>query len=60
MQRDAYCFLVGELYRRIEDYDNALLWLSKVIENTNSTPIIKKYTYDARMQIKETMSNTPV
>ena len=60
MQRDAYCFLVGELYRRIEDYDNALLWLSKVIENTNSTPIIKKYTYDARMQIKEIMSNTQV
>lgn len=42
MQRDSFMYLLGELSRRLGDYENALLWFSRTITNTNSSYRIKE------------------
>ena len=37
LQRDSMMYLLGELNRRMKNYDEALLWYSKTIVNTNSS-----------------------
>lgn len=48
LQRDSLTYLIGELYRRIEEDDNALIWLSKAIVYTNSSTKIKDMARNAK------------
>lgn len=49
----ALMYLIGELYRRTKDYDNALIWYSRVITNRNATYRIKDKARDMKSIAKE-------
>lgn len=53
LYRDGLTFLIGELYNRTNQKENAMLWYSKVILNTNSSPKIKEMARNARYSLKE-------
>lgn len=42
LQRDSLMYLLGELNRKLGDYQNALLWYSRTIVSTNSSYKIKE------------------
>ena len=42
LQRDSLMYLLGELNRKVGNYQNALLWYSKTIVSTNSSYKIKE------------------
>ena len=42
LQRDSLMYLLGELNRKLGNYQNALLWFSKTIVSTNSSYKIKE------------------
>jgi uncharacterized protein (DUF2225 family) len=42
LQRDSLMYLLGELNRKLGNYQNALLWYSKTIASTNSSYKIKE------------------
>ena len=50
MQRDSFTYLIGELYRRVGNYEQSLLWL---IVSTNTSSIIKELARDAKDLVKE-------
>ena len=52
LQMDSLTYLIGELYRRIGEDDNALIWLSKSIVHTNSSIKIKDMARNAKNIIK--------
>ena len=45
-------YLLGELNRRMKNYDEALLWYSKTIVNTNSSYRIKELARTGKDLIK--------
>jgi uncharacterized protein (DUF2225 family) len=53
MAQGTLMFLIGELYRRTEDYDNANIWLSKLITTQNIDQKIKEMARTQRDLIKE-------
>lgn len=42
LQKDSLMYLLGELNRKLENYQNALLWYSKTIVSTNSSYKVKE------------------
>lgn len=52
LQRDSMMYLLGELNRRMKNYDEALLWYSKTIVNTNSSYRIKELARTGKDLIK--------
>ena len=46
-------YLIGELYRRTKDYDNAIIWYSRVITNRNANYRIKDKARDMKAIAKE-------
>lgn len=42
LQRDSFMYLLGELNRKLENYQDALLWFSRTIISTNSSTRIKE------------------
>lgn len=52
MQRDAFMYLLGELNRRVGNYQDALLWFSKIIVNVNSSYKIKELARTGKNLIK--------
>ena len=62
LDEPSFTYLMGELYRRIGDNQNALLWFSKVMANRTSSSRIKDMTRDQKDLIvstyeEETSSN---
>jgi len=54
LQRDSLMYLLGELNRKLEDYQNALLWYSRTIVSTNSSYKIKEMARIGKDLIKIT------
>ncbi len=52
MQRDTFMYLLGELNRRLGNYQDALLWFSKTIINTNSSYRVKELARTGKNLIK--------
>lgn len=52
LQRDSLMYLLGELNRRLKNYDDALLWYSKTIVNTNASYRIKELARTGKNSIK--------
>lgn len=52
LQRDSLMYLLGELNRRLENYDDALLWFSKTIVNTNASSRVKELARVGKNSIK--------
>lgn len=48
LQRDSLCYLLGELNRILGNNEEALLWLSKTIVNTNSSLKVKELARTAK------------
>lgn len=46
-------YLIGEMYRRIGDNSNALVWFSKVLMNRNAKPKIKEMARDQKDLIQK-------
>lgn len=53
LQRDGLTYLIGDLYRRLNDNKNAILWFSKVITSTNSSSKIKEMARTAKYSLKD-------
>ena len=54
LQRDSLMYLLGELNRKLGDYQNALLWFSKTIVSTNSSYKVKEMARIGKDLIKTT------
>lgn len=52
MDKFTVIYLIGELFRRIGDFENSLLWLSQVITDLNVSSKIKEMAKDQRDLIK--------
>ncbi|HCW54647.1 MAG TPA: DUF2225 domain-containing protein [Clostridium sp.] len=52
LQRDSMMYLLGELNRRMGNYDEALVWFSKTIVNTNSSYRVKELARMGKESIK--------
>jgi len=52
LQRDSLMYLLGELNRKLGDYQNALQWFSKTIVSTNSSYKVKEMARIGRDLIK--------
>lgn len=52
LQRDSFMYLLGELNRKIGNTQDALMWFSKTIVNTNSTHRIKEMARMGKDSIK--------
>lgn len=52
LQRDSLTYLLGELNRKLGRYDDALLWYSKTILNTNASFKIKEMARTSKDLIK--------
>lgn len=52
LQRDSMMYLLGELNRRMAHYDEALLWYSKTIVNTNASYRVKELARIGKNLIK--------
>lgn len=52
LQRDSLTYLIGDLYRRTGNNDEALLWYSKVITTIGASQKIKELARDGRDIIK--------
>ncbi|MDO5518544.1 MAG: DUF2225 domain-containing protein, partial [Clostridium sp.] len=52
LERDSLMYLLGELNRRQENYDDALLWYSKTIVNTNASSRVKELARVGKNSIK--------
>ena len=52
LQRDSLMYLLGELNRKLGNYQNALLWYSKTIVSTNSSYKIKEMARIGKDSIK--------
>lgn len=52
LQRDGLTYLIGDLYRRLNDNKNAILWFSQVITSINASPKIKEMARTAKYNIK--------
>lgn len=57
LQRDGLTYLIGELYNRTGNLNEALLWFSKVATNTNSSFKIKEMARNARYDIKDRLQD---
>jgi uncharacterized protein len=53
MDHGTLMYLIGELYRRIDDFENANLWFSKLITTSNVDQKIKEMARTQRDLIKE-------
>lgn len=53
LERDSLTYLIGELYRRIGEYDKALTWYSKVITTIGANYKFKEMARNGRDMIKE-------
>lgn len=53
MQRDSMTYLIGELNRRLNKFDEALKWYSKTISTIGATYKIKELARDGRDKIKD-------
>lgn len=53
LQRDSLMYLLGELNRKLGNYQNALLWYSKTIVSTNSSYKIKEMARIGKDSIKD-------
>ncbi|MDT8719025.1 DUF2225 domain-containing protein [Clostridium sp. 19966] len=53
MDRFTTMYLIGELYRRLENYDDATLWFSNVVTGKGSSPKLKEMTRAQRDLIKK-------
>ena len=54
LQRDSLMYLIGDLNRKLGNYQNALLWLSKTIVSTNSSYKVKEMARISKNLIKTT------
>ena len=52
LQRDSLTYLIGDLNRRAGNEDEALLWLSKTIVNTNASHRVKEMARTIKDLIK--------
>ena len=52
LQRDGLTYLIGDLYRRLNDNKNAILWFSQVITSINASPKIKEMARTAKYSLK--------
>lgn len=52
LQRDSLTYLIGDLNRRVGNEDEALLWLSKTIVNTNASHRVKEMARTIKDLIK--------
>lgn len=52
LERDSLTYLLGELNRRLKNYDDALLWYSKTIVNTNASSRVKELARVGKNLIK--------
>lgn len=57
MNNGTLMYLIGELYRRVNDFDNANLWFSKLITSNNAEQKIKEMSRTQRDLIKEVQRN---
>lgn len=53
MDKFTIMYLIGELYRRVGEYENALLWYSQVITTPAVSPKLKDLARDGKDLIKE-------
>ncbi|MBU5488218.1 DUF2225 domain-containing protein [Clostridium sp. MSJ-8] len=53
LQRDSLTYLIGDLYRRIGEYDKALTWYSNVITTVGANYKFKEMARNGRDMIKE-------
>ena len=53
LERDSLTYLIGELYRRIGEYDKALTWYSNVITTIGANYKFKEMARNGRDMIKE-------
>jgi uncharacterized protein (DUF2225 family) len=54
LQRDSLMYLLGELNRKLGNYQDALLWFSKTIVSTNSSAKVKEMARIGKDLIKNT------
>jgi len=52
LQRDSLMYLLGELNRKLGNYQNSLLWYSKTIVSTNSSYKVKEMARIGKDSIK--------
>lgn len=52
LQRDGLTYLIGDLYKRLNDNKNAILWFSQVITSINASPKIKEMARTAKYNLK--------
>mgnify|MGYP003761606911 CR=1 FL=1 len=53
MNEHTLTYLIGDLFRRTGDTENALKWLSEVLISRNATPRLKDKARDVKDAIKE-------
>lgn len=58
MDKYTVMYLIGELYRRTYDYENALLWFSNLLTTPKVKPKLKDLARDQKDLIKELKSGT--
>ncbi|NLZ48906.1 MAG: DUF2225 domain-containing protein [Clostridiales bacterium] len=60
MDRFTTMYLIGELSRRVGDFDKAMQWFSKVITTPSVSPKLKDLARDQKDLIKEAKKDEPI
>lgn len=56
MDKFSTMYLIGELYRRIDNFDSALKWFNDVVINPNAKPKIKELAREQRLLVKSALN----
>lgn len=57
MDKFSTMYLIGELYRRIDDFDSSLKWFNDVVINPNAKPKIKELAREQRLLVKSVLDS---